>query len=80
MKKTQTNLQLPQHYLGWQTCKKIGPKPQAVWGKTWVIGWALIVTPKEVVEKNFEEVIFDKIKGPMQKEQRKRKKLIEKQR
>ena len=58
-------------------CKKIGSKPPAIPGKTWVISWALIDTPKEVVEKSFEEVILDKMKGPTQKEQTKRKKLIE---
>ena len=60
---------------GCEICKKIGPKPLAIPGKTWVIGWVLIDTPKkEVVEKSFEEVILDKMKGPMQKEQTKRKK------
>ena len=60
---------------GCEICKKIGPKPLAIPGKTWVIDWVLIDTPKkEVVEKSFEEVILDKMKGPMQKEQRKRKK------
>ena len=39
---------------GCQICKKIGPKPSAILRKMWVIGWALIDTPKEVVEKSFE--------------------------
>ena len=55
--------------------KKIGPKPPAILGKMWVIGWVLTDTPKEVVEKIFEEVILDKMKGPTQKEQTKRKKI-----
>ena len=47
----------------------------AIPGKMWVIGWALIDTPKEVVKKSFQEVILDKMKGPMQKEQTKRKQI-----
>ena len=39
---------------GCQICKKIGPKPSAILRKMWVIGWAVIDTPKEVVEKSFE--------------------------
>ena len=39
---------------GCQICKKIGRKPSAILRKMWVIGWALIDTPKEVVEKSFE--------------------------
>ena len=60
---------------GCKLCKKIGPKPPAIPGKTWVIGWTLFDTPKEVVEKSFEKVILDIMKGPMQKEQIKRKKI-----
>ena len=65
---------------GCKICKKIGPKPLAIPGKMWVIGWVLIDTPKWVVEKSFEEVILDKMKGPMQKEQTKRKRTDERQR
>ena len=63
-----------------ETSKKIGPKPLAIPGKTWLISWALIGIPKEVAEKSFEEVILDKMKGPTQKEQTMRKKLTKKQR
>ena len=60
-------------------CKKIGPKPPAILGNMWVISWALIDTPNKVVEKSFEEVTLDKMKGLAQKEQRV-KKSIKKQR
>lgn len=61
-----------------ETCKKIGPL--GIWGKTWVIDWALIDTPEEKVEKSFGVVTLDKMKGPTQKEQTKRKKMIERKR
>ena len=56
-------------------CQKMGLKPTAIPGKMWVIGWALIDTPKEVVKRSFQEVIFDKMKGPTQKGQTKRKQI-----
>ena len=45
-----------------------------------VIDWALIDTPEEKVEKSFGVVTLDKMKGPTQKEQTKRKKMIERKR
>ena len=54
------------HANGCGICNKIGLKPLAILQKMWVISWALIDTPKEVVEESFEEVILGKIKGPMQ--------------
>ena len=56
-------------------CKKIGPKPPAILGNMWVISWALIDTPNKVVEKSFEEVTLDKMKGLAQKEQTKGEKI-----
>ena len=56
-------------------CQKMGLKPTAIPGKMWVIGWALIDTPKEVVKRSFQEVIFDKMKGPTHKQQTKRKQI-----
>ena len=53
--------------------KKIKPKPPATAGGTWFIGWAPIETRKILLEKSFEEVNLDKMKGPTQKEQTKRK-------
>ena len=63
----------------YDTCKKRGPIATVIPGKTRVEGWILIDFPKEVIEKGFGEVILDKMKGPMQKEQRKRKTLIKRQ-
>ena len=41
---------------------------------------ALINTQTKEVEKKFEEIILEKIKGPIQKEEKNRKKMIKRKR
>ena len=49
--------------------KVIGPKPAPVRGYCWILEWTL---QKDTVEKSFEELALDKIKGPHEKKQVKR--------
>ena len=53
-------------------CKVIGPKPAPVSGYCWVPAWTL---QKDTGDKSFEELVLDKIKGPQQKKQVKRRKI-----
>ena len=49
-------------------CKRIGKEPALIPGKTWVPVWSLQDPPIiEVKNKSFEEIVLDKVKGPVEK-------------
>lgn len=52
-------------------CKQLGPKPPPVPGKSWVPAWTL----QTDVNKSFQELVLDKIKGPQEKKPIQRKKV-----
>ena len=65
-------------------CVQIGPKPAPIQGKKWVLllAWTLqpeILQPEtlqpEAAEKSFQDLVLDKMKGPVEKAKVKRKKI-----
>ena len=57
-------------------CKRIGKEPPLIPGKIWVPVWSLQDPPTiEVTNKSFEEIVLDKIKGPVEKPVKTRRKV-----
>ena len=68
---------LPQQHKTCQCkiCAQIGPQPPPVPGKTWVPAWALQTPTVPATNKSFQELVLDKMKGPQEKVQVKRRKI-----
>ena len=64
-----------------ETCKKLGPAPPPISGKKWVPVWSLQESisptsdPDPPLNKSFEELVLDKMKGPTDKPPVKRRKV-----